>query len=120
MTLTEYLASLKVGDVVHVVRNNTVGTIAVERVTKTQIVAGGDKFWRVSPHFDRLGTSVRGRLSQHLITPEDAAEREAERRTRAIMTRTRECLTQDITLSSIPLMRAALDEAEAALREAEK
>ena len=117
--LATYLAGLKAGDVVHIRHHWSVVTETVERVTQTQIVAGGRKFWRTHRYGFFLGNRTDGKGAANIITPENAAEREAENRRKTILHECGVTLDQSLTLDTIPAMRAALDRAEAALREGE-
>lgn len=118
--LATYLANLKAGDVVHIRQHWSVVTETVERVTQTQIMAGGRKFWRTHRYDFYLGNRTDSKGSANIITPEQAAEREAENRRKTILHECRVVLDRSLTLNTIPAMRAALDRAEAALREGEE
>ena len=109
--MATYLAGLKAGDVV-IVHSRIDGYRArsVDRVTKTQIIVGGAKFRRsdgyeMGPEWGRKSNiNYPTRMARDIAT------------FRAV----RDALRSDLTLDTIPVMRAALDRAEAALREGEE
>ena len=109
--LETYLAGLKAGDVV-IVHSRVDGyrERSVDKVTKTQIIVGGAKFRRsdgyeMGPEWGRESNiEYPTKKVRHIAT------------FRAV----RDALRYDLTLDTIPAMRAALDRAEAALREGEQ
>lgn len=106
--LASYLAGLKAGDVV-IVQSRIDGyrEHTVDKVTKTQIVIGSAKFRRSDGY--EMGPEW-GRKS-NINYPTKIA------RDIATFRAVRDALRSEITLDTIPGMRAALDRAEAALRE---
>lgn len=115
MTLSEYLLSLKVGDVVIIQDERGFHRDYVTKITPTQIVVRDDRYRRTgsASSLGLLITSNRWSYRGSIMLPTP--------RVRAIATirDVRLLLRQDITLTTIPAMRAALDEAEAVLREGE-
>jgi len=112
--LASYLAGLKAGDVVIVQDRNGFRNDKVTKVTPTQVVVGTDRYYRTNS-VHRIGlliTSDKWIYRSNIIEPTPRIRMIVELRT------TRDALKQPITLDTIPAMRAALDRAEAALREA--
>lgn len=119
--LATYLAGLRAGDVVAVTWNGIVIEKTVDRVTPTQVVIGNDRYKRTARWSADLGYLHGRRFSMdRILTPESAAQRRAEQRRKEALREARDTLRSDLTLDTIPAMRAALDRAEAALREGEQ
>ncbi len=120
MILSEYILSLKAGDVVTVQRDGMPVEKTVDRVTKTQIIIGTDRFHRIGDEW-RLGDAIGKRSlwgrHPHIMLPEKAEELIREEKRKQVMWRLRQTLSGPLTLATIPTMHAALDEAEAVLRE---
>ena len=112
--LATYLANLKAGDVVTVWSSGMVGTQTVTKVTPAQIVTAVAKYRKTDP--TRAGWMVC-RVSGFYQAPRIVTPREAQLYRLGEIERV---LRREVTLDTIPAMRAALDRAEAALREGEQ
>lgn len=127
--LATYLAGLKAGDVVTIdTGGRYVHQKTVDRVTPTTVIVDGNKYrrtgneWNIGKKIKKAasGRSGRWNIPWMIRHPDEAAERLREQ---ALATTMRECTNTihgPLTLSTIPAMRAALDRAEAALREGEQ
>lgn len=125
--LASYLAGLKAGDVVTIdtggryVRQET-----VERVTPTTAIVAGDKYrrtgnaWSIGKKIQKAssGRNDRWRATWRIQHPDEAADRLRQQAHATTLHEARMVLSGVLTLDTIPGMRAALDRAEAALREA--
>lgn len=127
--LATYLAGLKAGDVVTIdtggryVRQKT-----VDRITPTTVIVDGDKYhrtgdaWKIGRRMKKAATGRNGRwdATWTIKHPDEAANQLRRQAREQAIWAAREALSGPLTLSTIPAMRAALDRAEAALREGEQ
>lgn len=117
--LATYLAGLKAGDVVQIHEGDHVISGLVTETTQNKVAIGARKYRRQDDHGRLAGHLLAGQ-SQHrgpfsrILAPDEVAD--AMRSNTVI--RAQATLRCAITLTTIPAMRAALDEAEAVLREA--
>lgn len=116
--LATYLAGLKAGDVVtarNCYHRSQLQDFTVTKRTPQQIICGKHKWWVTG------GRGFGDAYSLVLLHPDEAVEERAHPGRAALLAGIREEITsRPLTLSTIPAMRAALDRAEAALREGEQ
>ena len=127
--LATYLAGLKAGDVVTIdTGGRYVRQEKVERVTPTTAIVAGDKYrrtggaWSIGKKIQKVssGRNDRWRATWRIQHPNKASDRLREQARATILHEVRMALSVPLTLASILDMRAALDRAEAALREGEE
>lgn len=127
--LATYLANLKAGDVVVIdTGGRYVHQRTVDRVTPTTVIVEGDKYhrtgdaWKIGRKMKKAATgrNARWNATWTIKHQNEAVERLRRQEREETIWAAREALSGPLTLDTIPAMRAALDRAEAALREGEQ
>lgn len=113
--LATYLAGLQAGDVVIIQQRDGYREDRVTKITPTQVVVGDGRYRRTSKGYG-LGSLI---TTDRWLSRSDIVLPNPRIRMIATIRSVKETLRQDLTLTTIPAMRAALDRAEAALREGE-